>query len=198
MEFYLTYSGERFQLPVPPSSFEITRSNKNQTANIQDFGEINVLGKENLATITISSFFPNDEYHFCQYTGFPSPYDCVRKIEEWRKSGKPVKLTITSTDIDLSVSIESFKYGEKEGTGDVYYTLELKEYKYITADTTQTGTLTRPVTKEVPQKYTVKSGDTLWAIAQRQYGDGSKYAVLAAKNGIKNPNLIYPGQVLLL
>lgn len=203
MEFWLKYSDtDRLQLPVPPSSFEIIRSNMNKTTNIQDFGEFNMLGKENLAVLSISSFFPKENYYFCQYDDFPSPYDCVKKIEGWRKSGNPVKLTITATDIDLPVSIESFKYGEKEGTGDVYFTLELKEYKYITLAAKQTGTQAgsqaRPVTKETPKKYTVKSGDSLWQIAQKLYGDGSKYPALAAKNGIKSPYLIYPGQVLLV
>jgi nucleoid-associated protein YgaU len=200
MEFWLSDNAkDRFQLPVQPSSFEITKSNTNQTVSIQDLGEISLLGKENLATITIASFFPKNEYYFCQYTGFPAPYDCVKKIEDWRKSEKPIKLTITSTDIDLLVSIESFKYGEKEeGTGDVYYTLELKEYKYVTITTQAVSLKSRSESKVSEPKYTVKAGDTLWAIAMKQYGDGSKYTSLASKNGIKNPNLIYPGQVLIL
>ena len=41
--------------------------------------------------------------------------------------------------------------------------------------------------------YTVKQGDTLSAIA-RKYN--TTYQVLAAYNGISNPNLIYPGQVI--
>lgn len=41
--------------------------------------------------------------------------------------------------------------------------------------------------------YTVKSGDTLSEIAARY---GTTYQELAKKNGIANPNLIYPGQVL--
>ena len=40
--------------------------------------------------------------------------------------------------------------------------------------------------------YTVKKGDTLWDIGQRY---GVSYQRIAAINGIKNPNLIYPGQV---
>jgi nucleoid-associated protein YgaU len=44
--------------------------------------------------------------------------------------------------------------------------------------------------------YTVVSGDTLWAIAERFYGDGSKYQVIADASGVSNPDLIYPGQVL--
>ncbi|WP_459957884.1 LysM peptidoglycan-binding domain-containing protein [Nocardia sp. IFM 10818] len=44
--------------------------------------------------------------------------------------------------------------------------------------------------------HTVVSGDTLWAIAIRFYGDGTKFAVIAAANGIANPHLIHPGHIL--
>lgn len=43
------------------------------------------------------------------------------------------------------------------------------------------------------QTYTVKSGDTLSKIASKF---GTTYKELAKKNGISNPNLIHPGQVL--
>lgn len=43
--------------------------------------------------------------------------------------------------------------------------------------------------------YIVKRGDTLWEISRR-YGVTVRY--LANKNGIRNPNLIYPGQVIRL
>nr|DAQ62394.1 MAG TPA: Cell wall hydrolase autolysin [Caudoviricetes sp.] len=41
--------------------------------------------------------------------------------------------------------------------------------------------------------YTVKSGDTLSGIASKF---GTNYQKIAADNGISNPNIIYPGQVL--
>lgn len=41
--------------------------------------------------------------------------------------------------------------------------------------------------------YTVKAGDTLSAIANKY---NTTYQAIAAKNGISNPNKIYPGQVL--
>lgn len=53
--------------------------------------------------------------------------------------------------------------------------------------------------KPEPQKeteYTVQKGDNLWKIAKRFYGDGRAYTVLASRNKIQNPDLIYPGQVL--
>jgi len=53
---------------------------------------------------------------------------------------------------------------------------------------------------EAPAKriYTVVSGDTLWAIAERFYGDGSKYPKIASANGIANPDLIMVGQQLTI
>lgn len=47
--------------------------------------------------------------------------------------------------------------------------------------------------KPAARTYTVRAGDNLSAIAARY---GTTYQALAAKNGIANPNLIYPGQVL--
>lgn len=46
--------------------------------------------------------------------------------------------------------------------------------------------------------YTVKSGDTLSGIAKQLYGDASKYMVIFEANTpmLKDPNKIYPGQVL--
>jgi LysM repeat protein len=49
-----------------------------------------------------------------------------------------------------------------------------------------------------PRTYTVVAGDTLWAISERFYGDGSKYQVIADASGISNPDLIQPGQVLTI
>lgn len=44
--------------------------------------------------------------------------------------------------------------------------------------------------------YTVQRGDTLSGIAARFLGNASLFPVIASANGITNPNLIVPGQVL--
>ena len=48
------------------------------------------------------------------------------------------------------------------------------------------------------QMYEVKSGDTLSKIAKEFYGDPMKYELIFAANVpmLKDPNLIYPGQML--
>lgn len=46
--------------------------------------------------------------------------------------------------------------------------------------------------------HTVEKGDTLWAVASKAYGDGSKYMAIfeANKPMLSDPDKIYPGQVL--
>lgn len=46
----------------------------------------------------------------------------------------------------------------------------------------------------------VSRGDNLWRISQRIYGQGVRYTVIygANQDQIRNPNLIYPGQVFVL
>lgn len=46
--------------------------------------------------------------------------------------------------------------------------------------------------------YTVVPNDNLWGIAERFYGDGTRYPEIAQANGIENPSLIFPGQTFLI
>lgn len=55
-----------------------------------------------------------------------------------------------------------------------------------------------PPPPPAPRTYTVVSGDTLWAIAERFYGDGNRYHDIANASGISNPDLIQPGQVVTI
>ena len=47
---------------------------------------------------------------------------------------------------------------------------------------------------------TVIRGDSLWRISRSKYGDGSRYPVIfgANRGQIRNPNLIYPGQIFVV
>lgn len=44
--------------------------------------------------------------------------------------------------------------------------------------------------------YTVKAGDSLWAIAGRLLGSNGRWKEISTLNGLSNPNRISPGQVL--
>ncbi len=51
-----------------------------------------------------------------------------------------------------------------------------------------------------PVSVTVQPGFTLWRIAREQFGDGVMYVQVfeANKDKIRNPDLIYPGQVFAI
>jgi nucleoid-associated protein YgaU len=59
-----------------------------------------------------------------------------------------------------------------------------------------------PSTVVVPKitTTTVSRGDSLWRLSQASYGAGMRYAVIykANQGQIRNPNLIYPGQVFVM
>lgn len=57
-----------------------------------------------------------------------------------------------------------------------------------------------PAVVKKPMMHTVVKGDTLWGIARKYYGNGARYKEIfnANKAKIKNPNLIYPGQVFVI
>ena len=55
-----------------------------------------------------------------------------------------------------------------------------------------------PEPEPAARTYTVESGDSLWAIAERFYGDGNRYQAIADASGISDPDLIQPGQVLTI
>ncbi len=46
------------------------------------------------------------------------------------------------------------------------------------------------------EKYTIKEGDSLWAIAIRAYGDGFRWVDIARVNNLQNPDIIYIGNDL--
>jgi nucleoid-associated protein YgaU len=125
-------------------------------------------------------------------------------------------------DTNMRVSLEDYEIVEDAENGsDVTVSIKLKQYKkygtktvtiidpivvntMVATSTTQAVTVTPPIdprpveTTPTPQTHTVVSGDCLWNICKKYLGDGSKYPEIASLNGISNPNLIYPGQVIKL
>lgn len=194
MDFYLSYNNneEQLRLPVTPGQFELSQRNNNTVVNINALGEINLIGKKGLASISLSSFFPVQEYYFCKYTGFPKPYECVKMIQKWRDSGRPIRLIITGTSINYAMTIENFIFSEQDGTRDVYFTLELREYvftkqvkptKVATPNGTQvTVPATKRETKPIPSKYKAQKGDNMYTVAKKTTGSMSNAKAIAKTN----------------
>ena len=191
-------------LPITPPSFRVSSGIGVETVNIHGLGDVRIAGYSTLDQITINSFFPAQEYGF-SLTSYVDPWILVGKVQEWQTNRTVVRFIITGTNINKPVVIENFSVGEQDGSNDVYYTLSMAEYRYVTTtaatpSVTAIRAVTRPVETQpkTPQSYMVQRGDCLRHIAQYFYGDQSYYKQIAELNNIKNPDLIYPGDTLKL
>ena len=202
MEMYLKKDDKDiFRFPVLPSAINVQDYAITNDSNITGLGDVTVFGGKGLRTIEISSFFPNPKrkYSFVSYTDYPKQYDCVSQIKKWMDKGEVLRFIVTGTEINFQVRITDFEYSEQDGTRDVYFTINLKEYRKIKISSTtpnkkKTDNKDRTDTKETDNKpkqktYTVKSGDTLYDIAKKYYGKGSDYKKIIEKNKSKYPSL---------
>lgn len=163
MNFWLKHNdNEKFKLPVTPESFEVKVAQKNKTVSIISLGEINLLGKTGLRSISLSSFFPAQDYNFSKNGDRLDPEEYVEQIESWRKANDLVRFIIKDV-VNIQCSIESFSWGMQDGTKDIYYTIDLKEYRTVSAKKRNTK-------KIKASTYKIKKGDTLSKIAKKCYG----------------------------
>lgn len=101
-------------------------------------------------------------------------------------------------DVNCKILLKEYK---EYGTKTFRIVDKLKQAAVGAAMTAAVAVATKnrsTASKTTPKQYTVKKGDTLWNICKQHLGDGQKYKEIAKLNNIKNPDLIYPGQVLRL
>ena len=209
---------DKMLCPIAPSSLELKISNQNDTVQLINEGEVNLLKKAGLTEISFELLLPNQKYPFAIYKdGYKSAKYFLDYIEKLKTNQKPFQFIVTRTfpngkmifDTNMKVSLEEYSIKEdKEDGFDVIVEIELKQYRdYGTKICNVSFTKTkatiinnRTSNKEVAKTYTVKKGDCLWAVAKKLYGKGSRYTDIynANKDKITNPNLIYPGRVLTI
>lgn len=208
-----TQSGSVLTFPVLPEKIQVDSQGDHTTTSVIGVGEVLTLGGATLQTISFESHFPSREAPYVS-TLSNTPMDCVSFIESAQSSGLPLTLQLSGGALEISqtVGIERFTYYEQGGdVGDVYFSLTLRQWRLHSAKTLTftsddvavedtTATRTEPEV-ESNVYYTVVSGDCLWTIAKKHYGDATRWGdIYEANQSVigSNPNLIYPGQELLL
>ena len=220
---YYFYLGKTL-LPVAPQKLQLKIKGANKTYTLINEGEITVLKTPGLTDIEFDALLPNVKYPFATYkSGFKRAKTFLEVLKKYKQDKETFQFIVTRTlpngkmlfDTNMKVSLESYTIKEdaKNYGMDVLVTIKLKQYRdyatktcniqFATSKPKVVVQPTRPPEnppKPANQTYTVVKGDCLWNIAKKFYGNGSKYTVIynANKDKIKNPNLIYPGQVLTI
>lgn len=210
-------------MPQTPAKLSVKISGKNTTVTLLNEGEINFLKYPGLTEITLPLVFP-----MLTASKRPDYYLTLLERAKTQRTTTQFIMTRTTPagqllfDTNIKVSVEDYTIEENATNGlDVSVEVKLKQYRdygtktvavktvetttSTSTDTTSQTTVTiveERETSNAPQTatYTVKKGDTLWGIAKKYYGNGAKYTKIydANRDQIKNPNLIYPGQVFTI
>ncbi|HHN8246642.1 TPA: LysM peptidoglycan-binding domain-containing protein [Clostridioides difficile] len=227
-DFYL----DGVQLPIPPPKLEVKVTNKNKTVDLINTGEVNILKKEGLSEISFEAEFTHNKLPF--YRGqFRDVQFFLSKLELLKTDCKPFQFIVSRElgnkvlfNTNIKVSLEEYAISEDADNGsDTKVAIKLKQYRdystkklVIAPPKNETD---RPNVKIEPKRvdsvnatntktktYTVKTGDSLWSICQKQLGNGSLYKKVYELNksmmdkANKGKNLskytIYKGQVLKL
>ena len=225
-DFYL----DGVQLPITPGKLEIKTTNKNKTVDLINDGEVNILKTPGLSEISFEAEFTHNKLPF--YKGaFKDVQFFLSKLELLKTDCKPFQFIVSREmggkvlfNTNIKVSLEEYAISEDAENGsDTKVAIKLKQYRdystkklVLAPPKNETG---RPNVKIEPKRvdsvnatntktYTVKAGDSLWSICQKQLGNGSLYKKVYELNksmmdkANKGKNLskytIYKGQVLKL
>ena len=189
--------------PLLPESLTLTQQAAHQRVTLWDLGEVTQLRSPGQLTLSFSGFFPGE--------GSPTAAGAARQLREMMTTHAAQLFVVAGVPFPLSMqmTVEELTLTQQAGDEDgIHYALTLREYRtptfttiVTTADSGSGGTAAlpqRPDSRPAETRYTVVKGDSLWAIARRFLGSGSRYPEIARLNQIPNSNLIYPGQVLRL
>lgn len=226
-DFYL----DGVQLPITPGKLEIKTTNKNKTVDLINDGEVNILKTPGLSEISFEAEFTHNKLPFYRGT-FKDVQFFLSKLELLKTDCKPFQFIVSREmggkvlfNTNRKVSLEEYNIVEDAENGsDFKVAIKLKQYRdYSTRKLVlappKSNDAGRPSVKIEPKRvdsvnapsgktYTVKSGDSLWSICQKQLGNGSLYKKVyelnksmmdKANKGKKVPKYtIYKGQVLKL
>lgn len=133
-------------------------------------------------------------------------------LEDWKAKGALLTIIVTGYPFNFDVDISTYEADLSGPFGDMQYTIELQEHRDIVIKTEKVQTSSSEAKRPTQETttYTIKSGDTLWRIAERFLGSGSKWKTIydankdiieetAKKHGKKssdNGHWIYAGVTL--
>lgn len=215
-------TGTRIALPLPPEAVKCKAESKFITYNIIRAGEVKLPDGDKLVKFSWSGRLPGESMKHMRMVSaadWRSPKEIQSIFSVWRARGKKLRLLITGTTINHDVYLENYTVDNSK-LDTVEYSISFvvaRDIKVYTtkelnlgaaeqrqpAQTTKDRAASTEAAAETPKKttYTVKPGDSLWAISKKLLGNGARYSEIYDLNKSiigSNPNLIYPGQTFTI
>lgn len=225
MDIYITEkkSGRKIQIPVVPQEFTAGMEGRFAKYDIMKRGEVRVQEGKYLLPVKWEGIFPGESRKNEPWVRkWTDPNELDEIFSQWRDTGEILKLVITDTNINMDCQVSDYKTSGSGGYGDIPYSVSFIEYVDLVVVSTKSTTQSSGASSSSKSSnsssssaaksktYTIKSGDSLWNIAQAQYGKGSEWqkiynanktviedeAKRRGKTSSNNGSLIWPGTTL--
>lgn len=217
--------GSKFTFPALPEKIQGKYGAKYQSFDIVSQGTVKIPKGTDVAEFTWDGVFfgkSKKREPIVKKNSWKAPNQCVKTLNDFMKNEAVLNLIVTETWINVDVTISSFQPRPVGAYGNVEYSITFVQKKPLQIYTTnelQIATFvkkTKPRNDSAPEasggSYTVVSGDTLWGIASKKLGSGSKWTSIydanagtieaeAKKHGKASSDhghWIWPGEVLTI
>lgn len=221
-------SGSKFTFPALPEKVQGKYGAKYQSFDIISQGTVKVPKGTDVAEFTWDGVFFGESKRnepIVKKNSWKEPNECVKILNNFMKNETVLNLIVTETWINVDVTISSFQTRPAGAYGNVEYSITFVQKKPLQIYTTDELKIAKFVKKTKPRNdsggssgggggstYTVVSGDTLWGIASKKLGSGSKWTQIydanagtieaeAKKHGKSSSDhghWIWPGEVLTI
>lgn len=220
-------NGSKFTFPALPEKVQGKYGAKYQSFDIISQGTVKVPKGTDVAEFTWDGVFFGESKRnepIVKKNSWKEPNECVKILNNFMKNETVLNLIVTETWINVDVTISLFKPRPAGAYGNVEYSITFVQKKPLQIYTTDELKIAKFVKKTKPRNdsggssggggstYTVVSGDTLWGIASKKLGSGSKWTQIydansgtieaeAKKHGKSSSDhghWIWPGEVLTI
>lgn len=170
--FFLVSDNKKVQLPIAPSDLTISVNGRNESVDLMNEGEVNLLKSPGLTEISFTALIPQvGKYPFAVVN---EPIDTyVNFLNEMLENKRPFRFVVVRTagtkllfDTNLKVACEGYNLKESADNGfDVQLEINLKQYRdfgtktitLVTVKTTQKTDKTTTTTTKTPVKTAAKT-----------------------------------------